>query len=54
MRQLMPFQRSAVEFCKSVPHPALFLEMRLGKTIFLGRAAVVHREGVDVHGQPPA
>ena len=45
MRQLMPFQRSAVEFCKSVPHPALFLEMRLGKTI-----VTIHAIKEQFHG----
>lgn len=39
MRELMPHQREALEFCKKRNHVALFLEMRLGKTLVLIRWA---------------
>ena len=33
MRKLRPYQTRMLEYCESVQHPALFVQMRLGKTI---------------------
>lgn len=38
MRKLLPYQRPVLEYAQRVQHPALFLEMRLGKTLITLRA----------------
>lgn len=38
-RDLMPHQIEALEYCRFTQHPALFMQMRLGKTLVIIRAA---------------
>lgn len=38
MRPALPFQREAIGYCSRTEHPALFMEMRLGKTLVAIRA----------------
>lgn len=37
LRRLRPWQISAFQYCLKQPHPALFMEMRLGKTLVIIR-----------------
>jgi len=44
LRSLMPHQEEAVEYCLQQTNPALFMEMRLGKTLSIIRWVKIPRE----------